>query len=87
VPFQHGGMNDHILMTMVGHAPVESPFEHGKGLIGRQRVERRRIVKVEVHLRPVPAPQVRRTINADMKVRELSVNSVSCVMQGNTIGE
>lgn len=80
-------MDDQILVTVIGDAPVETPFEHGKSLIRRQGMKRGRVVEKEMHLRLVPAAQIARPIYAHMKVGELAFKRMACVMQGNSFRE
>ena len=63
-------MNNQELMAVAGDAPVESPFEHGKPLISRQRREGRFAIDVEDHLRRDPATQTLRPFDADAEVRK-----------------
>ena len=60
--------NNEVLMAVAGDAPVESPFEHRKPLISRQRRKARFAVDAEHHLLSDPPTQTLRSIDADAEV-------------------
>ena len=66
-----GGVDDQILVGVGRHAPVQSPFEHGKCLLGRQGIERQFAVEIEQRLWPQPSPDVGWWTNSHMEIREL----------------
>ena len=80
-------MNNEVLMAVAGDAPVESPFEHGKPLISRQRREGRFAIDVEDHLRRDPPSETLWPFDADVEVREASaiLGSVVCIVERNAV--
>ena len=65
---EDGRVNNQELMAVAGDAPVESPLEHRKPLISRQRRKARFVVDAEYHLRGDPLAQTLRSIDADAEV-------------------
>ena len=68
-------MHNRKLVCMVRDDPIQTPFEHRKRLIDRQGFEGAHTVKVEVDLRPEPAPQMVWRSDIDSKVDQCVVNT------------
>ena len=68
-------MHNRKLMGVVRYDPVQTPFEHCKRLIDRQRFEGADAIEVEVDLRSEPASQSVRRGNIDSKVDQCVVRT------------
>ena len=64
-------MHDRELVGMISNNPVQAPFKHCEGLVDRKGFERCHTVKIEIDLRPEPAPDQVRRRNIDSKIDEL----------------
>ena len=68
-------MHDRELVRMIRNDPIQAPLKHGKRLVDRQRFKRAYAIKVEVDLRPEPAPNKAWRGNIDSKIDQRAVRT------------